>query len=78
MFPGSVKFRTYRMENTSHARSGRQTGKIRYQIKRLETALGEAALDGEGPILILEFLARFMEETNNNPKSEAQAFVAFP
>lgn len=57
------------MENTSQEWSDKQAGKIRHQMKQFKLDLEDTKFDREDPILVLEFLARFMGEVNKNQMS---------
>ena len=47
-------------------------------IKRMGITLNERKFDGSDPILIIDFLVRFVKEANVHKLSEAQAFVTLP
>lgn len=71
-------YRYYRLRIRKTKRSGRETGKVKDHIRRLRVGLDELTFDGKDPILIFEFLSRFVVEANTLRISEAQAFVALP
>lgn len=75
-FDQALFYRTYLLENTSHGRAGRQTGNVEVQIKRLKLTLNDCSFSAEDPILILEFLSRFVTEGETLDMSGAQAFIA--
>ena len=54
------------------------TGKVRDFIKRMDTSLQRHRFSGGDPVLILEFLRRFVQEADILGMSEAQAFLALP
>lgn len=68
-------YRTYRLQDTAQRRTGSENGKVRDRIKREKLTFGDSNFSGEDTILILELLARIVEEANNNQMSEARAFV---
>lgn len=51
-FMEALRYRTYRLNKTSEACSGKQTGKIRDYIKRLKFVLGHGKSDGRSSLLV--------------------------
>lgn len=47
-------------------------------IKRMPLSLRRHYLSGQYPIFVLDFLGRFMSETDKIKMSEGQAYVALP
>ena len=71
-----LSYRTYRMRRRSKRRSGRETAKVKDHVRRMQLAARDLSFDGSDPILILRFLARFIEEADMLEMSEAQAYIA--
>jgi len=73
-----MSYRTYRLEDTSQSRSSRATGKVKDHIMRLDIKLNQQHFSGDDPILILDFLARFVREANINEPRSSQPHLALP
>ena len=78
LYKDALSYRSYRLEDTSQRRTSRETGKVRDYIKRMDIKLKQHHFTGEDPIMVLDFLARFVREANIQEMSEAQAFLALP
>lgn len=78
LFDRLMSYRYYRLMRTSRTRSSATTGVIRKQIKNLELILKDHKFSGEDPIMVFDFLTRFVEEADTIGMSEGQAFVALP
>ena len=73
-----LDYRYYRLRRTSQSRSSRDTGKAKEYVKRMEYILKEYSFNGTGPIRVLAFLEKFVEEADILRMSEEQAFIALP
>ena len=73
-----LSYRYYRLNRLSSRRTGRETGKTRDHIRRMEITLRDHSFSGEDPIKVLEFLAAFRDEANTLEMTEAQAYVVLP
>ena len=76
-FDRLMSYRYYRLHLTAHSRSGRDTGKARDHIKRMQLTI-KHPFDGSDPVRIFEFLTRFVLEADTLQMTEAQAFLALP
>ena len=63
-FDRLMSYRYYRLRKTTHSRTARETGKVRDFIKRMDTSLRRHRFSGGDPVLILEFLRRFVQEAD--------------
>ena len=72
-----LNYRHYRLEKRSR-RSSRHTAKARHQVKNMEITLIPHRFTGGDPILILDFLRRFLGEAEQLSMSEDQAYIALP
>lgn len=77
-FDRLLSYRFYRLSRHTSQQTGRQTGEVRRFIKSLELSMKQHAFSGEDPILVLEFLTRFVEEADTLGMTETQAYLAFP
>ncbi|CAN8070507.1 unnamed protein product [Agarophyton chilense] len=73
-----LNYRYYRLKVKSKKRSGCETAKIKDHIKRLKIGLNDLTFDGKTPILVIEFLNRFVAEADTLEMSEPQAFLSLP
>lgn len=73
-----LSYRYYRLEDSSGTRSSRDTGRVKDLIRRMNVTMLKQKFSGEDPILVLDFLARFVQEADVLEMSEAQAYVALP
>ena len=78
LYERQLDYRYYRLKRQTSKRTGRKTGKVRDQIKRMAYSLEEYRFTGEDPIMVFDFLARFCDEADTLEMSEAQAYVALP
>ena len=78
LFRSLLSCRTYRLGDLSDQRTPRGTSKIKDHIKGLELTMRGHTFDGEDPIHVLDFLARFVREADTLKRSEAQAYIAVP
>ena len=73
-----LSYRYYRLNSTSQKRTTKQTAKVSSFIERMElTSMGHR-FDGYDPIKVLDFLSRFVSESNVLGMSEGQANLALP
>lgn len=70
-----LSYHPYRLDDTIQRLSSRATGKVRGFLKRMYLTLKDHRFSGEDPILVLEFLARYVRESNIQEMTEAQAFI---
>lgn len=68
----------YRLRKATHERTLRKTGKVRDFKKITKIPLRRSHFNGEAPIRVLYFLARFTRESNIQETSKAQAYVTLP
>lgn len=73
-----MSYRYYRLMRTSDRRSSRSTGMLSALLKRMGLTMKEHSFSGDDPIMVFDFLTRFVEEADTLSMSEAQAFVALP
>ena len=73
-----LSYRYYRLQKTDSSRTGRQTGKTRDHIRRMEITLKDYMFGGDDPIKVLEFLSKYCEEADTLEMTEAQAYVVLP
>ena len=72
-----LNYRRYRLKRTSRRRS-KDTAKARHQVKNMGLTLLPHRFTGEGPIMVLDFLLRFVCEAEQVAMSEEQAYIALP
>ncbi len=77
-FDKVMNYRYYRLKRVKNARSASNTVEVRRHLKALELTLKSEKFSGKDPILVLNFLARFVEEADTIRMTEAQAFIALP
>ena len=68
----------YRLARHKASRSSRETGKVRALLKQMELTMKSRKFSGNDPILIFEFLHKFVEEAGTLGMSESQAYLAVP
>lgn len=73
-----LSYRYYRLEDTTPQRTPRGTGKVRNHLRQMELTMKAHKFSGEDPILVLDFLSRFVAEADILRMSEAQAYIALP
>ena len=73
-----VSYRHYRLKFTDQERTGRETGKVKDHVRRLELTLRDEAFDGSDPVRVLPFLSAFVAEADVMEMTEAQAYIALP
>ena len=78
LFDKLMSYRSYRLKRTIDVRSLFDTTEVRTHLKNLTLTLKSLAFDGDDPIMIFDFLTRFVNEADMLNMSEAQAFVARP
>ena len=78
VFDKLMSYRNYRLTDTTQYRTRHQTGKVWDLIKRLEVTMKDYCFTGGDPILIFEFLNRFVDEADMLDMTEAQAFITLP
>ena len=72
-----LNYRHYRLKRTSRRRS-KDTAKARHQVKNMGLTLLPHRFTGENPIMVLDFLRRFVSEAEQLAMSEEQAYIALP
>ena len=77
MFDRLMNYRYYRLQTRRKDMKESLLYLHRYQ-KSLDTAMKDCKFDGSDPIMILEFLTRYVEETDKLGMTEAQAFALVP
>ena len=77
-FDRVMNYRFYRLHNLRNSRSTSSTNETRKHMRALELTLKSRKFSGKDPILILNFLSRFVEEADTLRMTEGQAFVALP
>ena len=73
-----VSYRHYRLKFTDQERTGRETGKVKDHVRRLELTLRDEAFDGSDPVRVLPFLSAFVAEADVMEMTEAQAISPCP
>ncbi|CAN8062282.1 unnamed protein product [Agarophyton chilense] len=73
-----LNYRYYRLKVKSKKRSGRETAKVKDHIKRLKIGHNDLRFDGKTPILVIEFLNRFVADGDTLEMSEPQEFGSLP
>lgn len=74
----ALPHRTYRLEDVSQHRSSRETCKVRDCIKWMKRTVSGHQLNEEEPVMVIEFLTRFIREENFQEMYEAQALEGLP
>ena len=72
-----LNYRHYRLSKRSR-RSSKHTARARHQVKNLGLTMLPHRFTGEDPILVLDFLHRFIVEAEQLSISEDQANIALP
>ncbi len=74
-----MNYRYYRLADTRESRSTDTMKKVREHIRSLSTTFDDKdKFSGSDPILVLEFLTKFVEEADTLCITEAQAFIILP
>ena len=77
MFDRLINYRYYRLQTRRKDKQESLLYLHRYQ-KPLDITMKDCKFDGSDPILVLEFLTRYVEETDKLSMTEAQAFALVP
>ena len=77
MFDRLMNYRYYRLQTRCKDKQESLLYLHRYQ-KPLDNAMRDCKFDGSDPIMVLEFLTRYVEETDKLGMTEAQAFALVP
>lgn len=73
---GNYQF--YRLMNTSHVGLAEEPRKLREQVKTFWTTHEDIKFSGDDPNLELDFLTRFVEDTDALGVFEAREFLIMP
>lgn len=73
-----MSYRLYWRNNRKNRQTSLSTGKIRDYIKKMELALKKHLFSGHAPILVNDFLERFVKESNIQGMRKAQEFITAP
>ena len=76
-FDRLLNYRYYRLQRTRVTRSSERTLEVKKHIKSLDLSLRKK-FTGKDPVMILNFLTRFVEEADIIKMTEAQALLALP
>ena len=77
-FDRLMSYRFYRLSRPESRRDSRTTGMVGQLIKRMGLNIDEHKFDGSDPIMVFDFLSRFVEEADTLAMSEAQAYLCLP
>lgn len=72
-----LSYQYYRLDDSSSGRTSRSTSKVKDCIKRMSLVLPRK-FDGEDAIMVLDFIACFVQESDILGMNEAQAYLALP
>ena len=72
-----LNYRHYRLSKRSR-RSSKLTAKARHQVKNMGLTMLPHRFTGEDPVLVLDFLCRFIGDAEQLAMSEDQAYIALP
>ena len=78
LFDRLMNYRYYRLKRTKGSRSSKHILEVRKHLKSLDITLKEYKFNGQDPILVFDFLSRFVEQADTLRMTEMQAFVALP
>lgn len=78
LYVGVGSFCRYSLEDVSHYRSLHGTRKVWNNIKRMALKRSGNHYSGEKPIMIFNFLAKFVREANIQGLLEPQSLIALP
>lgn len=77
-FDRLMNYRYYRLYDTTMIRNADDSKKLREQIKTFQAAFEGTKFSAEDPIMVFDFLTRFVEEADTLGVSEAHAFLILP
>ena len=70
-----MNYRYYRLSDIRQTRSALETKLLRDQAKTFQSTFDTTKFSGEDPILVFDFLMKFVEEADILDVSEAHAFI---
>ena len=73
-----LNYRYYRLADSRQTRSAMETKFLREQTKSFQTSFDKTKFNGEDPVMIFDFLMKFVEEADTLRVSEAHAFLILP
>jgi len=73
-----LNYRYYRLSDTRQTRSAMETKLLREQTKSFQTSFDKTKFNGEDPVMVFDFLMKFVEEADTLHVSEAHAFLILP
>lgn len=73
-----LSYRYYWLEEFSLEMTLRDTSKVKDCVKRMQLSMRNQCFTGDDPILVLNFLARFVAEADVLGMSDAQAYLVLP
>lgn len=73
-----INYRMYLLRVRERNRSGCETRKVRYHIRRMKIGSQDHSFNRKDPILVSDCLSRLVAEANKLDMTEAQALVALP
>ena len=77
-FDRLMNYRYYRLKDGRSKRSHATSQATRHFIKSMDLTFKEHRFDGSDPILVFDFLTRFVEEADILTLNEGQAFLILP
>ena len=78
VFDRLMNYRYYRLADTRQVRSAEDTKRLRDQAKTFQSTFDTTKFSGEDPIMVFDFLMKFVEEADTLNVSEAHAFIILP
>ena len=73
-----MNYRYYRLADIRQTRSAFETKILRDQAKTFQSTFDNTKFSGDDPILVFDFLMKFVEEADTLNVSEDHAFVIIP
>lgn len=73
-----ISYRSYRLMDTEGRWTSRATTVVHFHLKRLELSFADNKFSGDDPVMIFNFLTRFVEEAEILGISEGQEFLTLP
>ena len=73
-----MNYRYYRLSDIRQTRSALETKLLRDQAKTFQSTFDTTKFSGEDPILVFDFLMKFVEEADTLNVSETHAFIILP
>ena len=78
IFDRLMNYRYYRLMDTNQIRYAEESKKLRDQVKTFQATFASTEFSAQDPIMVFDFLTRFVEEADTLGVSEAHAFLILP